>query len=78
MNIRIPDSTKEFLNDAGHLSRFIWRFVSEGLRPRYELGEFVRQCYVVGYKSLAWLNDDHDGLTFDQIADIAEFFKDCL
>ncbi len=52
MNIRIPDSTKEFLNDAGHLSRFIWRFVSEGLRPRYELGEFVRQCYVVGYKSL--------------------------
>ncbi|HNM27514.1 MAG TPA: ABC transporter permease [Saprospiraceae bacterium] len=52
MNIRIPDSSKEFLDDAGQLSRFVWRFVSEGLRPRYELGEFVRQCYVVGYKSL--------------------------
>lgn len=31
-----------------------------------------------GYKSLAWLNDGYDGLTFDQIADTAEFFKDFL
>ncbi|MBL7802109.1 MAG: ABC transporter permease [Saprospiraceae bacterium] len=52
MTIKIPDATREFLNDAGELSRFAGRFFYEGLRPRYEVREFVRQCYVVGYKSL--------------------------
>ncbi|WP_303312527.1 ABC transporter permease [Hymenobacter sp. BT730] len=42
----------EFLAEAGAISRFAGRFFSEGFRPRYEVQEFLYQCYVVGYKSL--------------------------
>ncbi|AIZ64189.1 ABC transporter permease [Hymenobacter sp. DG25B] len=42
----------EFLAEAGAISRFTGRFFSEGFRPRYEVQEFLHQCYVVGYKSL--------------------------
>lgn len=48
---KIPDSTKNFLQDAGELSRFTARFFREGLSPRYEIAEFVRQCFIIGYKS---------------------------
>jgi phospholipid/cholesterol/gamma-HCH transport system permease protein len=48
----LPESLKAFLNEAGELSRFIARFVREGFRPRYEVAEFVRQCYLIGYQSL--------------------------
>ncbi|HPH21997.1 MAG TPA: ABC transporter permease [Haliscomenobacter sp.] len=34
------------------MSRFIGRFFVEGVRPRYEFGEFFHQCFVIGYKSL--------------------------
>lgn len=34
------------------MSRFAARFFSEGIRPRYEVEEFLRQCFWVGYKSL--------------------------
>nr|WP_290928297.1 ABC transporter permease [Haliscomenobacter sp.] len=34
------------------MSRFIGRFFGEGVRPRYEFGEFFHQCFVIGYKSL--------------------------
>ena len=36
----------------GEMSRFIGRFFVEGVRPRYEFGEFFHQCFVIGYKSL--------------------------
>ena len=41
-----------FLAETGELSRFAGRFFSHGFRPRYEFREFIRQCYVIGYKSL--------------------------
>jgi len=41
-----------FLNEAGDLSRFTGRFFKQGFKPRYEIREFVRQCFVIGYKSL--------------------------
>ena len=41
-----------FLTEAGELSRFAARFVSQCLRPRYEVAEFIRQCYIIGYQSL--------------------------
>ena len=50
--ITIPENTKKFLNDAGEMSRFAARFFREGLKPRYEVREFIRQCYIIGYKSL--------------------------
>lgn len=43
---------KHFLNEAGSLSRFTGWFFHEGFRPRYEFREFIRQCYMIGYKSL--------------------------
>jgi len=38
--------------DAGNATRFTARFFSEVLRPPYEIKEFIRQCYMIGYKSL--------------------------
>lgn len=43
---------KRFLFEAGELSRFAGRFFSEWFRPRYEWAELLRQCFVIGYKSL--------------------------
>lgn len=41
-----------FLGEAGEISRFTGRFLREWYRPRYEIGEFFRQCFIIGYKSL--------------------------
>lgn len=41
-----------FLDELGDMSRFAGRFFKQWFRPRYEIGEFVRQCFVIGYKSL--------------------------
>lgn len=43
---------KTFLNEVGNISQFTGRFFSQWYRPRYEIKEFVRQCYFIGYKSL--------------------------
>lgn len=43
---------KQMLEETGAIARFTWRFFSEWYRPRYEIQEFVRQCYIIGYKSL--------------------------
>lgn len=40
------------LREAGEAARFAGRFFAEAFRPRYEIAEFVRQCFVIGYKSL--------------------------
>lgn len=42
---------KKFLSEAGDLSRFTGRFLKQWFQPRYEIGEFFRQCYIIGYKS---------------------------
>jgi phospholipid/cholesterol/gamma-HCH transport system permease protein len=43
---------KSFMVQTAELSRFTGRFFSEGLRPRYEMREAIRQCFFIGYKSL--------------------------
>ncbi len=44
--------SEAFLNETGAISRFTGWFFHEFLRPRFELREFLRQCFLVGYKSL--------------------------
>jgi phospholipid/cholesterol/gamma-HCH transport system permease protein len=34
------------------MSRFAGRFFSQGFKPRYEFAELIRQCFIIGYKSL--------------------------
>lgn len=41
-----------FFLEAGEISRFTGRFFQQTFRPRYEIAEFFKQCYIVGYKSL--------------------------
>lgn len=41
-----------FLEEAGLLSRFAFRFFKEWYKPRYELRELLRQCFIIGYRSL--------------------------
>jgi phospholipid/cholesterol/gamma-HCH transport system permease protein len=48
----LPLKTSQFLHEAGETARFTSRFFIEAFRPRYEVGEFLRQCFVIGYKSL--------------------------
>jgi phospholipid/cholesterol/gamma-HCH transport system permease protein len=43
---------KNIFNDAGNVTLFTARFFKEVLRPPYEIKEFMRQCYIIGYKSL--------------------------
>ncbi len=50
--MKFGNLTSSFLEEVGDLSRFTIRFFREGFKPRYEVAEFVRQCYWVGYKSL--------------------------
>lgn len=42
-----------FFHEIGALARFTARFFREAFRPRYEWEELVRQCFVIGYKSLS-------------------------
>lgn len=50
--IGLPKGGTTFLNEAGALSRFTGWFFREAFRPRYEFRELLRQCYLIGYKSL--------------------------
>ncbi|MFY7878446.1 MAG: MlaE family ABC transporter permease [Lacibacter sp.] len=43
---------RAFLDETGQLSRFVFRFFREWYRPRYEIREFFRQCFIIGYRSL--------------------------
>jgi phospholipid/cholesterol/gamma-HCH transport system permease protein len=42
----------KFLNEVGSLARFTARFFNQCFKPRYEVKEFVRQCFIIGYNSL--------------------------
>ncbi|MEO7313919.1 MAG: ABC transporter permease [Ginsengibacter sp.] len=44
-------SSKSALDDIGQLSRFSGQFFAQWFKPRYEVTEFFKQCYVIGYKS---------------------------
>lgn len=43
---------KLFLAEAGDMSRFTVRFFKQWYKPRYEVAEFFRQCFIIGYNSL--------------------------
>lgn len=43
---------KLFLAEAGDIARFTSRFFRQGFKPRFEIAEFARQCFVIGYKSM--------------------------
>jgi phospholipid/cholesterol/gamma-HCH transport system permease protein len=45
-------SWKSLLNETGEIARFAGRFCTQWFRPRYEISEFFRQCFIVGYRSL--------------------------
>jgi phospholipid/cholesterol/gamma-HCH transport system permease protein len=40
-----------FLTETGKISRFAGKFFKEVIRPRYEVKEFLRQCFYIGNKS---------------------------
>lgn len=48
----IAPHLKLFLTEAGGISRFAGRFFNQWFKPRYEIAELVRQCFIIGYKSL--------------------------
>jgi phospholipid/cholesterol/gamma-HCH transport system permease protein len=50
--MQLPLKTKHFLEETGILSAFTSRFFTSIFKPRFEIGEFFRQCYVIGYRSL--------------------------
>jgi phospholipid/cholesterol/gamma-HCH transport system permease protein len=50
--MNIPPNLRLFLNEVGEIIVFAGRFFREGFKPRYELKELLRQCYIIGYQSL--------------------------
>ncbi len=48
----LPGKTQKFLDETGDMARFTGRFFTQGSKPRYEFGEFIGQCYIIGYRSL--------------------------
>ncbi len=43
---------KNIFIDAGNVTQFTVRFFKEVFKPPFEIREFIRQCYIVGYRSL--------------------------
>jgi phospholipid/cholesterol/gamma-HCH transport system permease protein len=43
---------KTFFEDVGDASLFIGRFFKEIFKPPFQINEFVRQCYAIGFNSL--------------------------
>lgn len=48
----LPVKTKALLQESGEIASFAGRFFTNVFRPRYEIAEFLRQCFIIGYKSL--------------------------
>jgi len=44
-------SQTHFLKEVGDLAKFTGRFFSELIKPKQEFEEFLRQCFLIGYKS---------------------------
>ncbi len=43
---------KNIFNDVGNVTLFASKFFKEVFSPPYEFKEFIKQCYVIGYKSI--------------------------
>ena len=44
-------TVKEFFEEIAQLTIFAFRFFKEVIKPRYEFKEFVKQSYLIGYKT---------------------------
>jgi phospholipid/cholesterol/gamma-HCH transport system permease protein len=53
MNNMETKGFKNVLDEIGDITRFAGRFFVQLFKPRYEFSEFLRQCFFIGYKSLA-------------------------
>ena len=45
-------TTNNIFNDAGKITKFGLQFFKEVFKPPYEIKEFIKQCFRVGYQSL--------------------------
>jgi phospholipid/cholesterol/gamma-HCH transport system permease protein len=43
---------KSIFNDVGNVTLFSTKFFREVFSPPYEFKEFIKQCYIIGYKSI--------------------------
>lgn len=50
--ITLPKSFEDFFIEVANITQFTLRFFKEVWTPPYEFREVVRQCYLIGYKSL--------------------------
>ena len=50
--MKIAPSIQSFFEETGSSARFVARYFQELLQPRYEVRQFIRQCFIIGYKSL--------------------------
>lgn len=50
--MKFPPATQRTLAEIGAISRFTGRFFQEWGKPRFEVQEFFRQCYMIGNRSL--------------------------
>lgn len=48
----LPTRFRRFLEDTGTITRFTGHYFSQGIKPRFEFSELIRQCYLIGYRSL--------------------------
>jgi phospholipid/cholesterol/gamma-HCH transport system permease protein len=48
----LPEKTRLFLQETGELASFTGRFFSQSFSRRFEVAEFLRQCFIIGYRSL--------------------------
>lgn len=48
----LPSAWRNYLLETGEITLFAQRFFKVVLRPPYELGELLNQCFQIGYKSL--------------------------
>ncbi|RZK68689.1 MAG: ABC transporter permease, partial [Pedobacter sp.] len=55
-NIEAPNRISRMLLNLYDVFQFIGRFFKEGFLPPYEGKELMKQCYDIGYKSLALIS----------------------
>ena len=51
-NKKLVISLKNGFTEAGNATLFITRFFREAIKSPYEIKEFIKQCYIIGYKSM--------------------------
>jgi phospholipid/cholesterol/gamma-HCH transport system permease protein len=50
--LKLPENWKAILDETGNIGRFTGTFFVQVFKARFELTEFLRQCFIIGYQSL--------------------------